>query len=324
MYHIIYLLSFIINTCLLIMSKNIIKLCIVGDANVGKTTFVNRIRKGDFITKYFPTHGVMVNPIEFYTSMGNVIINTWDCAGDEKLKGLDDGYYIGANIFIVMFDLTSKSSLDKAQHYIDVIRKNFDNNKIILCGNKNDCRVSIPINDIQQFISKNKFKISGYYNVSAKTNYNYEKPFLQAIRLFYNNKDIVFTNRKLSSDAMEDIIVREDTIMQDAPKYVPNDTASQLKITISDVSKDTIKNTTNYQDLGINIVDLSKGQGLAGIDNYDFYSNMEPKKGGLIDARLSMANGPSNGPSFDTSEDETNDESSDGEWEIVSQYEKID
>jgi GTP-binding nuclear protein Ran len=36
--------------------------------------------------------GVEVTPLEFQTNRGKVILNMWDCAGQEKFGGLRDGY----------------------------------------------------------------------------------------------------------------------------------------------------------------------------------------------------------------------------------------
>jgi GTP-binding nuclear protein Ran len=33
--------------------------------------------------------------MSFFTSKGQILFNVWDTAGQEKLGGLRDGYYIG-------------------------------------------------------------------------------------------------------------------------------------------------------------------------------------------------------------------------------------
>lgn len=52
--------------------------------------------------------GVEVNPLPFYTDLGQVIFNCWDTAGQEKFGGLRDGYYIGGQAAIIMFDVTAR------------------------------------------------------------------------------------------------------------------------------------------------------------------------------------------------------------------------
>merc|ERR1719225_1939219 len=44
----------------------------------------------------------------FFTNHGQVVFNVWDTAGQEKLGGLRDGYYIGGNCGIIMFDVCSR------------------------------------------------------------------------------------------------------------------------------------------------------------------------------------------------------------------------
>jgi GTP-binding nuclear protein Ran len=54
----------------------------------GKTTFVKRHRTGEFEKKYVATMGVEVNPLAFSTSLGPIVFNCWDTAGQEKFGGV--------------------------------------------------------------------------------------------------------------------------------------------------------------------------------------------------------------------------------------------
>jgi hypothetical protein len=96
------------------------KVILVGDAGVGKTAFVQRLNKGDFLEKYartFPlpsqtavdastplarrslrscplaaTIGIDVQMITMETSRGKVLLKVWDVAGDSRFGGLREGY----------------------------------------------------------------------------------------------------------------------------------------------------------------------------------------------------------------------------------------
>jgi GTP-binding nuclear protein Ran len=68
------------------------KLVLIGDGGVGKTTFVKRHKTGEFEKKYIATIGVEVHPMQFFTSLGKILFEVWDTAGQEKLGGLRDGY----------------------------------------------------------------------------------------------------------------------------------------------------------------------------------------------------------------------------------------
>jgi len=155
------------------------KLVLVGDGGVGKTTFVKRHRTGEFEKKYIATMGVEVNPLPFFTNLGPVIFNCWDTAGQEKFGGLRDGYYIGGQAAIIMFDVTTRVTYKSVPHWHKDLTRVCEGIPIVLCGNKIDCKDrKVKPKDIQFHRKKNL----QYYDISAKSNYNFEKPFLYILR----------------------------------------------------------------------------------------------------------------------------------------------
>jgi GTP-binding nuclear protein Ran len=155
------------------------KLLLVGDGGVGKTTFVKRHRTGEFEKKYVATMGVEVHPLSFHTNLGPVIFNCWDTAGQEKLSGLRDGYYIGGQAAIIMFDVTARVTYKSVPHWHKDLVRVCENIPIVLTGNKVDCKDrKVKPKDIFFHRKKNL----QYYDISAKSNYNFEKPFLYIIR----------------------------------------------------------------------------------------------------------------------------------------------
>jgi GTP-binding nuclear protein Ran len=80
--------------------------------------------------------GVEVNPIRFHTNYGPIVFNVWDCAGQEKYGGLRDGYYIGGQSAIIMFDVMSRISYKNVPNWHRDIVRVCENIPIVLCGNK--------------------------------------------------------------------------------------------------------------------------------------------------------------------------------------------
>ena len=155
------------------------KCILVGDGGVGKTTFVKRHITGEFEKKYIATVGVEVHPMDFSTTRGIIKLNVWDTAGQEKLCGLRDGYYIQAHCGIIMFDVCSRITYKNVpKWYKDVIRV-CDNIPIVLVGNKVDVK-DRKVKAKQ--ITFHRKKGLQYYDVSAKSNYHFEKPFLWLLR----------------------------------------------------------------------------------------------------------------------------------------------
>lgn len=136
------------------------KVIVVGDAKVGKSVFIKRLKKKEFDEKYNPTMGVETHNVEFEKTN----FKLWDCAGDIKYQGLKEGYYIGANAAIVMYDVTSSSSYARAKKYCNEVKKICgDDIPIVICGNKTDeKKKSIKKSKDYEHISisvKNKIKL---------------------------------------------------------------------------------------------------------------------------------------------------------------------
>jgi GTP-binding nuclear protein Ran len=151
------------------------KLILVGDGGVGKTTFVRRHTTGEFEKKYVATMGVEVHPLSFHTNRGAIVFNVWDTAGQEKWGGLRDGYYVQGKCAIIMFDVTSRISYKNVPNWHRDLVRVCEHIPIVLTGNK----VEIQDRKVKaKSITFHRKKNLQYYEISAKSNYNFEKPFL--------------------------------------------------------------------------------------------------------------------------------------------------
>jgi len=165
------------------------KLILVGDGGTGKTTFVKRHLTGEFEKKYVATLGVEVHPLNFHTNYGQIVFNVWDTAGQEKFGGLRDGYYIQGKCAIIMFDVTSRVTYKSVANWHRDLVRVCENIPIVLCGNKVDIKDrKVKIKQITFHRKKNL----QYYDISAKSNYNFEKPFLWLARKLLNEPNLTF------------------------------------------------------------------------------------------------------------------------------------
>ncbi|XP_043413216.1 GTP-binding nuclear protein Ran isoform X1 [Prionailurus bengalensis] len=190
------------------------KLVLVGDGGTGKTTFVKRHLTGEFEKKYVGTWGrrwcgmrvgrrswahvtccvaatlgVEVHPLVFHTNRGPIKFNVWDTAGQEKFGGLRDGYYIQAQCAIIMFDVTSRVTYKNVPNWHRDLVRVCENIPIVLCGNKVDIKDrKVKAKSIVFHRKKNL----QYYDISAKSNYNFEKPFLWLARKLIGDPNLEF------------------------------------------------------------------------------------------------------------------------------------
>ncbi len=155
------------------------KIILIGDGAVGKTTFLKRHETGEFEKRYISTHGAEVRNLKFMTTAGPIWLDVWDTAGQEKLGGLRDGYYIGGHAAILMFDVTARATYAKVPFWYKDLVRVCESIPIVLVGNKCDCKDrNVKPRDILFHRKKNL----QYYDMSARSNYNFEKPFLYLLR----------------------------------------------------------------------------------------------------------------------------------------------
>ncbi|KDO33525.1 GTP-binding nuclear protein Ran [Saprolegnia parasitica CBS 223.65] len=165
------------------------KLILVGDGGVGKTTFVKRHLTGEFEKKYVATLGVEVHPLKFETNFGPIKFNCWDTAGQEKFGGLRDGYYIQGQCAIIMFDVTSRISYKNVPNWHRDLFRVCENIPIVLCGNK----VEVKDRKVKaKQITFHRKKNLQYFDISAKSNYQFEKPFLWLARKLVGDNNLTF------------------------------------------------------------------------------------------------------------------------------------
>merc|ERR1711957_242710 len=175
------------------------KLVLVGDGGTGKTTFVKRHLTGEFEKKYIAMLGVEVHPMAFFTNHGQIKFNVWDTAGQEKLGGLRDGYYI------------TYSNVPK--WYKDLTRV-CENIPIVLVGNKVDVKDrKVKAKQITFHRKKNL----QYYDISAKSNYQFEKPFVWLLRRLTNDPNLMLVEAPVLAPA-------EATIDADYKLQIENET----------------------------------------------------------------------------------------------------
>ena len=165
------------------------KICFIGGPDTGKTTFIQRHKDGQFVRNYVPTVGVDVQSLIFHTNAGQYCLKIWDTAGQEKFKGLGDAYYLHSDGAIAFY--TSHSVNLTKQCVKDFIRV-CDQVPIINVWNKTD------LAEEAQFVKKcaridNSTIVQGRrttYLVSARSNYNFEKPFLEILRQLTKNPQL--------------------------------------------------------------------------------------------------------------------------------------
>ncbi|OAF69429.1 hypothetical protein A3Q56_02829 [Intoshia linei] len=120
----------------------IFKLIILGDSCVGKTSFVVKLCKNEYLKNVTSTLGV-----DFYTKTLNVdnkivSLQIWDTAGQERFRCITSAFYRKADAVICMYDISNVASYHNVRSWIQTINDNVNepDTSILLLANKTDLR----------------------------------------------------------------------------------------------------------------------------------------------------------------------------------------
>jgi len=127
-----------------------VKLVLLGEAAVGKSSLVLRFVNNDFQENKEPTIGAAFLTQKCNLPTRTIKFEIWDTAGQERFASLAPMYYRNAQSALVVYDLTKPTSLIKAKHWVAELQRQASPGIVIaLVGNKLDLtNETIPSNTL--------------------------------------------------------------------------------------------------------------------------------------------------------------------------------
>lgn len=135
-------------------SATSVKLVLLGDSGVGKTSIATQYISGKAPQSVKPTIGAAFVTKSIVVDGQPIELLIWDTAGQEVYRGLAPMYYRSALIAIVVYDITRQQSYESVSYWINELKANADSRTIIVvCANKSDLEEqrTVDENIAQQF-----------------------------------------------------------------------------------------------------------------------------------------------------------------------------
>lgn len=180
--------------------KPLLKVILLGDSGVGKTSLMNRYVKDKFKSLYRRTIGADFFVKDVIVDDKVVTMQVWDTAGQERFQSLGLSFYRGSDCVILVHDVTSPASRNSLKIWKEEFLtqgapndpKNFP---FIVLANKIDLVTGVFREDNLQDVLECDHEVP-HYQTSAKFNVNVEKAFLEAARMALNRdrSDIYFAS----------------------------------------------------------------------------------------------------------------------------------
>ena len=133
----------------------LLKVVVVGDGGVGKTTLIRRYCEGKFHASRVATIGV-----DFYTqqvqlpgasetqppgAQRTVKLSIWDMAGQARFEIVRTGFYRGSRAAALVYDVTSIASLGNLIRWRDEVRQKLPGQPFVVVGNKVDLERAVSL-----------------------------------------------------------------------------------------------------------------------------------------------------------------------------------
>ena len=164
-----------------------LKILILGDSSVGKTSLLLKYTDGYFPTIYVATIGVEYKIKKIVINNIAINLQIWDTAGQERFRSITQSFIKGADGILYVYDITQKKTFDDLKTWISQSEESAEGFKKIIVGNKVDL-------EDERVISKEKLKkfcddrnIQGF-EVSAKIGKNLSECFEALAKLIVGDK----------------------------------------------------------------------------------------------------------------------------------------
>lgn len=164
------------------MEKQQYKIVLLGSSNVGKTSIAERLLRDSYNDNRTPTIGASYSQLVTEINGKKIKFDVWDTAGQERYNSLLKMYYRGADLILLVFDVSDLQTINKMRNYMDEIVQ-YQETKYIIIGNKVDLNYNIlnVKKNVDKIINDN---VASTVFVSAKTGANINVLMKQIIEHF--------------------------------------------------------------------------------------------------------------------------------------------
>eukprot|EP01122_Echinamoeba_exundans_P011100 TRINITY_DN429_c0_g1_i1.p1 TRINITY_DN429_c0_g1~~TRINITY_DN429_c0_g1_i1.p1 ORF type:complete len:208 (+),score=68.32 TRINITY_DN429_c0_g1_i1:58-681(+) len=167
--------------------KVLLKVIILGDSGVGKTSLMNQYVNKKFSNQYKATIGADFLTKEVMVDDRLVTMQIWDTAGQERFQSLGVAFYRGADCCVLVFDVNVAKTFENLDSWrdeflIQAAPRDPDNFPFVLLGNKIDLEHQRVVSQKRAMAwCQSKGNIP-YFETSAKEAINVEQAFQTVAR----------------------------------------------------------------------------------------------------------------------------------------------
>ncbi|XP_051495138.1 ras-related protein Rab-44 [Apus apus] len=161
----------------------------VGDSDVGKTSFLHRLRADTFNPHLAATVGLDYQVKNLVVDNKCFALRLWDSAGQERYRSVTKQFFRKADGVVLMYDITSEYSFSDVRYWLSCIQEAAgDGAAVLLLGNKTDRAAErrVPTSEGELLAKEHQLM---FLECSAASGHNVSEAMVSLVRLLKVRED---------------------------------------------------------------------------------------------------------------------------------------
>ncbi|XP_054710748.1 ras-related protein Rab-23-like [Uloborus diversus] len=172
-----------------------IKVVVVGNGAVGKSSMIQRYCKGIFTNAYKKTIGVDFLERQIDYNGEDVRLMIWDTAGQEEFDAITKAYYRGAQACVLVFSTVDRDSFKAIESWKRKVENECGEIPTVLVQNKIDLIDHATVAKDEAELLARRLKLD-FFRISVKEDYNVSEVFRHLVKRYLD----------LTNEPIEEII----------------------------------------------------------------------------------------------------------------------
>lgn len=183
-----------------------LKLLMLGDSNVGKSSLLIRFAEKKFNPYLMGTSGIDFKTNFIDVDEKKIKLELWDTAGHERFRAITSKYYQGAMGIVLVYDVSERKSFENVNYWIEQIKRETGEDSdiiILLIGNKIDLDRCVSKEEGE--ILAKKYRIP-FVETSAKDDKYVNDSFILITKMILQNENILNKIKNKEEDGLKPAI----------------------------------------------------------------------------------------------------------------------